>query len=427
MKLDKPLSTPVSSRPPIALSAAGFVSCFDRFAISPLLILISTGLGIPLGTAVFTASAYFLAYGLSQPLWGILSDRVGRVRVMRWTLLIAALAGAVSALAPNAHVLIAARIVAGACYGAVVPTSLTYLGDTVPAARRQRALSDLMAVMAVGTALATAVAGVLAEAVDWRLVFAAPAVCAVICSYALRTLPEPRRAASSAGGIGGHLGAVLRNRWALTVFGLAFVEGAVLLGTMTLLATALQARGVSATVAGLATAMYGVGVVIFSRVVRILTGRLPVWGLIAIGGAQMCAGYGIVTAWVTLPAVFVTALLLGGGWSFMHSSLQTWVTSVVPQARGTAVAFFAGALFIGSSAAATAAGPLAERGHYALLFGIACALTVPLTLTAALTRRRWRPAPEEPVAAPGLPVTAEPAPAGPAPAQPQTQAGPGGR
>ncbi|MFE1357596.1 MFS transporter [Streptomyces harbinensis] len=387
--------TPPSGRPPVALSAAGFVSCFDRFAISPLLILISTGLGIPLSTAVVTASAYFLAYGLSQPLWGILSDRVGRVRVMRVTLLVAALAGVVSALAPNAAVLIGARIVAGACYGAVVPTSLTYLGDTVPAARRQRALSDLMAVMAVGTALATAVAGALAEAVDWRLVFAAPAVCAVVCSWALRSLPEPRREKGT-GGIGGHLGAVLRNRWALTVFGLAFVEGAVLLGTMTLLATALQARDVSASVAGLATAMYGVGVVVFSQLVRFLSGRLPVWVLIAIGGAQMCAGYAIVTAWVTLPAVFATGLLLGGGWSFMHSSLQAWATSVVPQARGTAVAFFAGALFIGSSAAAAAGGPLAENGHFALLFGIACALTVPLTLTAVLTRRRWRPAAEDP-------------------------------
>ena len=372
--------------PPRALSVATFVSSFDRFVISPMLVLIASGLGVPLATSVITASGYFLAYGLSQPLWGLLSDRFGRVRVMRATLLAAGAAGVVSALAPGLAVLAAARIAAGAFFGAVVPTSLTYVGDTVSTAWRQRALSDLMAAMALGTALATAFGGVLGHLLHWRAVFATSAACALLCSLALRKLPEPPRAPVA--GVGEPLRAVLRNRWALLVFGLAFVEGAVLLGTMTLLAAALQARGVSAAVAGLATAAFGVGVLVFSRVVKALSGRMPVWVLMAVGGAQICLGYGMVAARVDLAVVVITALLLGGGWSFMHSSLQTWATSVVPEARGTAVAFFAASLFIGSSVAVTAAGPLAQNGQYALLFGIACATSVPLTVTAVLCRRR---------------------------------------
>jgi predicted MFS family arabinose efflux permease len=73
----------------------------------------------------------------------------------------------------------------------------------------------------------------------------------------------------------------------------------------------------------------------------------------------------------------------------MHSSLQTWATSVVPRARGTAVAFFAAALFVGSSVASSVAGPLAEHERYTLLFGIASLATIPLTLTAVTGRRRW--------------------------------------
>ncbi|OEU87459.1 permease [Streptomyces abyssalis] len=383
---DPPSAQPVTG-PPRALSAATFVSSFDRFVISPMLVLIASGLGVPLSTVVVTASGYFLAYGLSQPLWGVLSDRFGRVRVIRATLLAAALAGAVSAAAPGLVSLAASRIVAGAFFGAVVPTSLTYVGDTVTAGRRQRALSDLMAAMATGTALATAFGGVLAHLLDWRAVFATSAACAALCAFAMRALPEPPRAPVA--GVGRHLGTVLRDRWALLVFGLAFVEGAVLLGTMTLLAAALQANGVSAAVAGLATAAFGVGVLGFSLLVKRLAGRMPVWSLIAVGGAQICLGYGIVAGRIGLATVVVTALLLGGGWSFMHSSLQTWATSVAPQARGTAVAFFAAALFIGSSVAVTAAGPLAQHDRFALLFGIACALSVPLTLTAVLCRRRW--------------------------------------
>lgn len=353
-----------------------------------MLVPIAHGLGVPLGSAVLAASGYFLAYGLSQPLWGLLSDRFGRVRLMRATLLGGAAAGVLAVVAPNLAVLVAARVVGGACFGAVVPTSLTYVGDTVAAATRQRALADLMAAMALGTTLATAAAGVLAHLVDWRVVFAAPAACAVLCAVALRRVSEPSRAPVA--GLAAHVGTVLRNRWALLVFGFAFVEGAVLLGTMTLLAAALQSQGFSASLAGLATAGYGLGVVLFSRLVKPLSGRLPTWMLIAVGGAQICLGYGLVAFRVELVTVVVTALLLGGGWSFLHSSLQTWATSVAPQARGAAVSFFAAALFIGSSAAAYAGGPLAEAGRYGLLFALACATTVPLTLAAVTARRRWR-------------------------------------
>ena len=72
-------STPVT-RPPVAVSAAAFVSSFDRFAVSPLLVLVAADLGATLTQALSIASMYFLAYGLSQPIWGAISDRFGRIR-----------------------------------------------------------------------------------------------------------------------------------------------------------------------------------------------------------------------------------------------------------------------------------------------------------------------------------------------------------
>ncbi|MEU0571380.1 MFS transporter [Nonomuraea sp. NPDC005983] len=305
------------TRPPRALAIASFVSSFDRFAVTPMLVLIALDLRVPLAAAVAAASGYFLAYGLSQPLWGVLSDRFGRVRVMRVALLGAALAGAVSAAMPVLGALIGCRIVVGACFGAVIPTSLTYVGDTVEARVRQRALTDLMAAAALGTAVATGLGGVLADVLDWRVVFIVPAACALACAVALRALPEPPRA--PIGGLGRHVGAVLRKPWALLVFALAFVEGAVLLGTMAFLATALVHHGVATAVAGLATAAYGLGLWLFSQLVKRLSGRWPAPVLIAVGGAQLCAGYVIVTMNVSLATVAVTALLLGGGWSFIET------------------------------------------------------------------------------------------------------------
>ena len=375
------------TRPPLVLSAASFISSFDRFAVTPMLVLIALSMHVPIASAVTVASGYFLSYGLSQPLWGILSDRFGRVPIMRSTLLAAAATGLLSTFAPSLPVLIVARVLAGAFMGAVVPTTLTYVGDTVSQQHRQGALSDLMAAQAVGTAMATAVGGVLAHWLDWRVVFAVPAVCAAVCSLLLRGLPEPTRAA--VGGVGSHIGGVLRNRWALLVFGLVFVEGAVLLGTMTFLASALVHEGLDVAVAGLATGAYGVGVLVFSRVVKAINSKVRVSLLIAIGGTQMIVGYALVSLDTNLATVIVTALLLGGGWSFMHSSLQAWATSVAPEARGTAVALFACALFLGSAVASAAAGPLADQGSYTVLFITAGAVAIPLVATATYTRSRY--------------------------------------
>src|SRR4051794_3745758 len=89
------LSTSTRSWPAIRpstiglLQRAAFVATFDRFAMPPMLVAIALDLGVPLGSVVQAAGAYFLVYGLSQPLWGSVSDRFGRVATMRVTLLLA--------------------------------------------------------------------------------------------------------------------------------------------------------------------------------------------------------------------------------------------------------------------------------------------------------------------------------------------------
>ena len=90
-------SGPATLRP---VQAAAFISTLDRFALAPLLVTIAAAFSVSLSTVALAATAYSLAYGLSQPLWGALSDRVGRLRLMRWALAAAAVGGAASALAP---------------------------------------------------------------------------------------------------------------------------------------------------------------------------------------------------------------------------------------------------------------------------------------------------------------------------------------
>lgn len=375
------------TRPPLPVSLAAFVSSFDRFAISPLIVLVAADLGATLPQALTIASAYFLAYGVSQPVWGVLSDKLGRIRLMKWTLLAAAVAGVVATFAPTLTVLVFARALSGAFYGAIVPTSMTYVGDTVAEAHRQPALTDLMAAIAVGTASATALAGVLAHFADWRIVFAIPAVLAIGCAFGLRRLSEPAREEKR--GVFSTIQAAVTNRWVLIVIGLAFVEGAVVLGVLTLLAPALQSQGVGAAIAGLATAAYGVGVIITSRMVKVLSRRLSMPRLMVIGGSATVIGFAILTIHLSTLTVIIAALLLGVTWSFQHSSLQTWATAVLPRARGTVVALFAGCLFAGSALGTSVGGSLGDKDQWTLLFAITSIVALVLTATIVISRRTY--------------------------------------
>ena len=130
------MSSGLSPRRLLQLTA--FVSTLDRFAMPPMLITIAHDLNVPLAQIVHAAGAYFLAYGLMQPVWGMVSDWLGLVRTMRLTLVLAAIMTTVAALTATPLALGVARGLAGACFAAAIPASLIYVGDTVPAWRRQR-------------------------------------------------------------------------------------------------------------------------------------------------------------------------------------------------------------------------------------------------------------------------------------------------
>jgi predicted MFS family arabinose efflux permease len=372
------------------LQLAAFFSSFDRFAVAPMLLTIAASLGTSLAGVAATASLYYLLYGGMQPVWGMLSDRLGRVRVMRLTLFGAVFAGVLSALAPNLAVLAAARALAGGLFAAVIPAALVYVGDTVGMDSRQKALADRRAATAVGTALATVLGGLAAYLGAWRLAFAAPALAGGVLALLLARLPEPEGFTKE--GREGPLvqvGRVLGRPWAVAVVGIAAVEGAVILGFLTFLAPSLESMGFSPAVAGLAVGLYGVAVLGWTRAVKLVSNLLGAAALILIGGGMLALGYTSGALGHSLVGVGVAAVLVGGGFAFMHSTLQTWATEVVPEARATVISLFAAALFAGSGVATAAAAPLADEGRFGLLFATAALVAMPLGLFAALARRRY--------------------------------------
>ena len=322
-----------------------------------------------------------------QPVWGMLSDRLGRVLVMRLALLGVLVPGLLSALAPNLVVLVTARAVTVGLFAAAIPASLVYIGDTVPIEKRHKALGNQLGATAMATALATVSAGIAAYFGLWRLAFALPVLAAGVLGLIIATrLPEPEREEGEAGPLT-RLGRFVRRPWAIFVVLLALVEGGVILGYFTYLAPALEAVGYGAAVSGAVVGLFGVATMLWTRAANRVAGRAGSGGLILIGGALLATGYGAGAASQSLSGIAFAAVLVGEGFAFMHPALQSWATEVAPEVRATVVSFFAAALFVGGGLTTAAAAPFAETG-YPLIFVLASLTAVPLGLIGYFARRR---------------------------------------
>jgi predicted MFS family arabinose efflux permease len=370
------------------LRAGAFLSSFDRFTIPPLLVPIHRDLGVSLGSAAAVASVYFIAYGVSQPLWGALSDRIGRVRVLRLAVAGGGLACVVAVVAQDLGLLIAARALAGVFFAAVVPTAMTYIGDTVRLDQRQHALAILMAFSTSGIASATVVAGVAAELLSWRAAFVASAALAAALSVVLRRMEEPRHEAAL-GSLGERLRAIARQRWVRVVMALGFVEGALVFGSLTFVAASLQQAGTGPALAGSAAAGFGLANVLCTPLVTRAIPRLASPVLMAFGSSLAAVGLLVAALEASVVTALVATAALGAGFGFLHSTMQMWATQVYPQARAVTVSFFAGAIFTGGAVASAAAAPLADDGRFSLIFLAAAAGAALLAVVGSWLRARY--------------------------------------
>jgi predicted MFS family arabinose efflux permease len=187
-------------------------------------------------------------------------------------------------------------------------------------------------------------------------------------------LTRSSRLAETSRGFAAEYSAVLSSRWARIVILAGFIEAAVGWGTFAFVGADLNQRfGLGFTAVGVIVGTFAIGGLIYAASVGQLVHLFGQRGL-AIGGAALCGvAYVMLATGVAWWLAPIAVTMIGLGFYALHNTLQTNATQMTPQARGTAVAIFSSALYLGHMAGVAAA---------ALVFDLAGA--VPLFIATAI-------------------------------------------
>lgn len=142
----------------------------------PALPVLTNGFAAPMQQAQLTLTALLLAFGVSQLVWGPLSDRFGRRPILLIGLSAYVLAAVGSALAPSMTGLIVWRTVQGVAMGAAVMCARAIVRDLYAPLQGARVMSKGLSGLGVIAFVSAPLGGLLTEAVNWRFALLSLAV-----------------------------------------------------------------------------------------------------------------------------------------------------------------------------------------------------------------------------------------------------------
>lgn len=360
----------------------------------PALPAITQGFGAGMGQAQLTLTALLLAFGLSQLVWGPLSDRWGRRPILLWGMGSYTLASVACAFAPNMAWLIAGRTLQGIAMGAGVMAARAVVRDLFAPAQGATIMSQALTGLGIIACACAPLGGLLTDWLGWRMALMAVAAFGA-CTLALlawrfeETLAHPDAQALRAGPLIRANLDILRHPVFLTWCALS---SASYLGLFTFLASSsfvfIQFMGYSKTAYGFLMLSMSLAYIVGTFLCRWMLRRTSVHrtvGMAAVltltGGVSMAAlahmgqGRDWYGAWAVMVPMYI--FMLGHG---VHQPCgQSGAVAPFAHRAGTASALngflmMLGAFFMGGWLSTHMDHPVLALAHGILLW--ACLITV---------------------------------------------------
>jgi MFS transporter, DHA1 family, inner membrane transport protein len=337
----------------------------------------------------FLVGAYSLTYALLAPVLGPISDRAGRVSVIRAGMAVLAIATLASALAPSPALLAGARAAAGVGAALFTPAAYAFVGDRYAYEGRQRAMAVVLAGLPVSTVVGVPMAGLLAAAGSWRWGLGAVSVAAALALLSSFRLASPRTPWIS--GYWPSILAPLRDGTAMVPISVSFLWFVASLGLFTYIGQYLYSFfNFGARERALAVGAYGVmglvGEVAGSGFARRAGKRIAVlFGLLG-----MVVAFLLVAVNHSSAPLAVLALAVWGAASwFGMPSQQAIISELRPVARGTMLSLNNSAMYLGAMIGSALMGRVLEWAGFAGAgFLSAAVITAAALITGVAVRER---------------------------------------
>lgn len=314
-------------------------------------------LGVSSSAIQLSMTTFLLGLVLGQLLLGPISDSRGRRGLLLGGSAAFALLSLVCAVAPNAEILTAARLLQGLAGAAGMVIARAVITDVFEGPAAARSFSILSMITGVAPVAAPVLGGVIVGVAPWRAVFVVLAVLGVVLFGAVarwvpETLPPERRIPGGVGQSFRSMRGLLTRR---TFMGFVLVLAAASAALFAYIAGSSfvfqDIYGVSAITYSLIFATNAAGLLIAAGIFGSLSRRVPLDVLLGVGVGigllgvvaqvvvDVTAGPALVTTWVCL---FVTMLGLG----FVFTSTMTLGQAAARHAPGGASALLGGGQFL---------------------------------------------------------------------------------
>ena len=334
----------VGHRGLVVLFLAIFIVMMGFGIVLPVLQFYARDVGATPFQIGLLATSYAAMQFLFAPLWGALSDRVGRKPIFAVGLLGYAVSFVIFGLSHQVWQLFLARMLGGVLSAATLPTAMAYIGDTTTEERRGGGMGMMGAAMGLGFTIGPGIGGLLGRHNLSLPFFVAAGLALLTLLLSWGALPEPARLDSSA-----HRPSRLQSLRMALGGPLAFFYLVTLVGAFTLAGLeatyALFAQDrLHLSIAGGAGAIGAVFVVVGlvqAVILGGLVGRLiNRWGedrLIRSGLVLAAAGYLLITLTHSVTTLAVYAAVAGAGHSLMRPSIASLISKRTQAGQGLSI------------------------------------------------------------------------------------------
>ena len=331
------------------LGIMGFLANGDNYAAAPLLLNISKDLNLTISSAAMSVTAYMLAFGFFTLLFGPLSDRFGKVKIINIAALGTSIFSILGAFTFNLPSLIFFRAMNGAFGAGIFPVTIALIGESYDVDHRQKAIGKLLGLMFLGAASASAIGGAIAYAGSWRLVYFLYGLGELVLSIIIFKVLERDTPVVKKLNIFSAYKSALTNYRFMRIVTLILLVGFTVLGSFTYSGKLIQEiTGFNVLIVGLILSAFGIGTVFGGRIAPKLRKKLGYKFLLSAGAIGSVSLF-LLSSSKNVLVLVISLLFFGISFICLQSTLLLVVQEKLSKMKGTAMSMASFNLFVGGA------------------------------------------------------------------------------